>query len=55
MKHKVYAFVNDQPFGAIGVFSTRKEAKKCSESTETHGVKNAYGKVVPAKTKIVVS
>ena len=53
MTHKVYAFVNKQPYGLVEKFSTRIEAKACANNVEKHGIK-VLGEIVPATAKIVL-
>ena len=54
MRHKVYAFIDKQPYGLVDYFSSRVDAKKCAHYVEKTGV-NVNGILIPAKTKIVVT
>lgn len=54
MKHKVYAFMGEIPFGLIDEFRTRKEAKACKLRVERDGIKQ-NNKFVEVNAKIVVS
>lgn len=53
-KHRVYAFIGKIPYGEIGIFDSRRDAKRLSLYAKKYGIKNASGEIVSVNTKIVV-
>lgn len=53
MKHKVYAFIEEQPAGLVDYFSSLKEARACAKTVQKHGLKDSFGNLRCATAKII--